>query len=208
MKLLFLHGLGQDKTAWEQTVNRLNAENSECLDVMPQDVNQPSFKELADRLEQKVIEEEQPVMICGLSLGAILALELYIRQPEKIAGLVLIAPQYNVPALLIDIQNIIFKFMPDHIFAQISLSKQQMISLTSSMKQLDYSSKMTSISCPVHVVCGSRDRANRSAAIKLNKLLPQSTLHVVQHAKHEVNKDNPNALAKIINAAYTDFVNC
>ncbi len=45
------------------------------------------------------------------------------------------------------------------------------------------------------------------AAIKLNKLLPESSLHFVSNAKHEVNIDKPDELASIINKAYNEILN-
>lgn len=207
MKILFLHGLGQTKKAWNQTIEQLNCEDIECLDIISNQLDNPGFNSLADQLELELIEEENPLIICGLSLGAILGLELYFRHPEKISGLVLIAPQYKMPKTLMDIQNFIFKLMPNKFFSKTGTSKSNMISISSSMRKLDYSDKIKSISCPVYIVCGNKDKANMKAAIKLNQLLPESSLHIVSNAKHEANIDNPDELADIINKAYNEILN-
>lgn len=207
MKILFLHGLGQEKKAWNQTIEQLNCGNIECLDVISNNKENPSFNSLTEQLELKLIEERNPLIICGLSLGAVLGLELYFRHPEKISGLVLIAPQYKMPKILMDIQNFIFKLMPNRLFFKIGTSKNNMISISSSMRELDYSDKINRISCPVYVVCGSKDKANMKAAIKLNQLLPESSLRFVCNAKHEVNIDKPDELADIINKAYNEILN-
>lgn len=207
MKILFLHGLGQGKKSWNKTIKKLNCEDIECLDVISNKIEKPSFKYLADQLELRLIEERNPLIICGLSLGAVLGLELYFRHPEKISGLVLIAPQYKMPKTLIDIQNFIFKLMPNRVFKKMGITKNNIISISSSIRELDYSDKINRISCPVYVVCGSKDKANMKAAIKLNQLLPKASLHFVSNAKHEVNLDKPDELADIINKAYNEILN-
>ena len=83
MKILFLHGLGQSKKAWNQTIKQLNCEDVKCLDVISNKLDNPSFNSLVDQLELKLIEEQNPIIICGLSLGAVLGFELYFRHPEK-----------------------------------------------------------------------------------------------------------------------------
>lgn len=67
-------------------------------------------------LENKIKGIKKPVIICGISLGAILAMELYFRNPQKIASLILIAPQYKIPKMLMNFQNLIFKIMPEKFF--------------------------------------------------------------------------------------------
>lgn len=206
MKILFLHGLGQGKKAWNQTIEQLNCENIECLDVISNKIENPGFNSLADQLELKLIEERDPLVICGLSLGAVLGFELYFRHPEKISGLVLIAPQYKIPTILMDVQNFIFRLMPNKFFSKTGTSKNNMISISSSMRKLDYSDKIKRISCPVYIVCGDKDKANMKSAIKLSQLLPESSLHFVCNAKHEVNIDKPDELADIINKAYNEIL--
>ena len=58
MKILFLHGLGQSKKAWNQTIKQLNCEDVKCLDVISNKLDNPSFNSLVDQLELKLIEEQ------------------------------------------------------------------------------------------------------------------------------------------------------
>lgn len=203
MKILFLHGLGQTKDAWDQTIQSVRGKSTECFELFAPNSKNQTFYTLADHLEQKLIKEKDPIILCGLSLGAVLALELYFRQPNKIIGLILIAPQYRMPTKLIDIQNIIFRLMPNKFFEKIGLSKREMICVTSSMRRIDYSDKIKRINLPVYIVCGSKDRANKKAAVSLNNLLPLSKLFIINDAGHEVNIDKPKELARIINHVFT-----
>ena len=72
-----------------------------------------------------VLEVKEPLRICGLSLGALLAIDFAIRHEEKVASLVLIGAQYKVPSLLIDFQNLIFRCMPNKAFESMGTIKKQ-----------------------------------------------------------------------------------
>ena len=128
----------------------------------------------------------------------LLALDYTIRHPEQISSLILVGAQYKVPTRLIDFQNLIFRCMPEKTFADMGLSKHDTIKLSHSMRMLDFSSKLSKLHCPVSVICGKKDRANLKAAKQLHALLPQSHLHIIPDAGHEVNKDAPKALAALI----------
>lgn len=202
MKLLFLHGLGQNKDAWYQTIHYLGYSNIECPDLISAGEQNQTFSSIMNTLESKFSKEDDSLILCGLSIGAILAIEFYLRHPEKVESLILIAPQYKIPTWLIDLQNIIFRFMPRKLFSDTGTTRENMISISSSIRQMDYGNVIKCITCPVSVICGEKDRANRKAAISLNSSLPDSELTIVEGARHEVNIDTPEKLAEIIRKAY------
>ncbi|MBS5988623.1 alpha/beta fold hydrolase [Anaerococcus hydrogenalis] len=141
VKILFLHGLGQNKEAFDKTIENINFKDIENIDLIPNNSKDLTFFDLVDMLENKIKGIKKPVIICGISLGAILAMELYFRNPQKIASLILIAPQYKIPKMLINFQNLIFKIMPEKFFKKTKISKNNMISIASSIKNLDYRKK-------------------------------------------------------------------
>ena len=138
VKILFLHGLGQNKEAFDKTIENINFKDIENIDLIPNNSKDLTFFDLVDMLENKIKGIKKPVIICGISLGAILAMELYFRNPQKIASLILIAPQYKIPKMLMNFQNLIFKIMPEKFFKKTKISKNNMISIASSIKNLDY----------------------------------------------------------------------
>ncbi|EGC84137.1 alpha/beta fold hydrolase [Anaerococcus hydrogenalis] len=141
VKILFLHGLGQNKEAFDKTIENINFKDIENIDLIPNNSKDLTFFDLVDMLENKIKGIKKPVIICGISLGAILAMELYFRNPQKIASLILIAPQYKIPKMLMNFQNLIFKIMPEKFFKKTKISKNNMISIASSIKNLDYRKK-------------------------------------------------------------------
>ncbi len=207
MQILFLHGLGQNKEAWEPTLPFLQHKNIICPNLFSEDLKKKDFHSLADQLQPQICDQKENTMICGLSLGAVLALELYLGNPQKVSGLILIAPQYKVPAWLIDIQNMIFRILPGKIFEKSGVAKETMIEVSSSMRTLNYTDRLKEIICPVYVICGSRDRSNRNAAISLHSKLKHAELVVVEGAGHEVNVEAPKKLAEIVNDACDHIAN-
>jgi pimeloyl-ACP methyl ester carboxylesterase len=199
MKTILLHGLGQNAHDWKNVTDYISNMDFDCPSLFPTTKDIVSYSEMMRSLETRYANENEPLCICGLSLGAILALDYTIRHGNKVASLVLIACQYKVPSMLIDLQNILFRCMPDKSFQSIGLSKSSMIELTRSMRSLDFSGKLGEISCPVVVACGEKDGANMKAAKKLSALLPQSELLIIPGVGHEVNKYAPEAIAAILN---------
>ena len=126
----------------------------------------------------------EPLNLCGLSLGAVLALNYAIDFPQRVKSLILIAPQYNMP-----------KFMPKSQFKDIGLTKRDFITLTNSMADMDFTSGLENVSCPVLVLCGEKDTVNKKAAIKIARKISRARFSTIENSGHEVNIDNPKGVA-------------
>ena len=70
------------------------------------------------------------------------------------------------------------------------------------MMNLDFGDSLEKIICPVMVLCGERDRANKKESAKLADLLRDAEFEVIDGAGHEVNIDTPDKLAKILGNFY------
>ncbi len=198
MKTVLLHGLGQTAKDWEDVTQWLSSSNIDCPELFAS-VNDMSYSRLLANLEQQYADTSESLCICGLSLGALLALDFTIRHEDKVSSLVLIGAQYKVPGWLIDFQNLLFRCMPDKSFANMGISKNNIIKLSRSMRSLNFTSQLDKITCPVTIVCGEKDRANLKASKKLKELLPQAKLHIIPGAGHEINKTAPQDIVAILN---------
>lgn len=89
----------------------------------------------------------EPLNLCGLSLGAVLALNYAIEFPQKVNSLILIAPQYDMPKFLLKVQNVLFRFMPESQLKDIGLTKKDFITLTNSMADMDFTNGLDEVSC-------------------------------------------------------------
>ena len=199
MKTILLHGLGQTEQDWKEVVCQLSSSNVDCPELFSSMENEISYPQILGDLERRYSNAKEPLRICGLSLGALLAIDFAIRHGDKVASLVLIGTQYKVPSLLIDFQNLIFRCMPNKAFESMGLSKSNTIKLAHSMRALDFTAQLSGILCPVNILCGEKDSANLKASKKLNEILPKATLQIVPGAGHEINKDAPEAIAAILN---------
>lgn len=68
------------------------------------------------------------------------------------------------------------------------------------MKKLDFSKRLSEISCKTLILCGEKDRPNRKAAEQLGHRIMDAKLDIIQGVRHEANSDNPEGLAEIIKA--------
>ena len=193
MKYIFLHGLGQTASSWNETIQILNnGRDILCPNLVDWLHNEkPCYDTLYKALEKYCEQFHEPLCLCGLSLGGILALQYSIEHSEKIHSLVLIGTQYIMPKKLLKLQNILFHIMPNSMFSKMGFQKLDFISLCQSMMELNFSYDLKDINCPVLVVCGKKDKANKSASLQLEKLIPNAKTILIPDAGHEVNVDNP-----------------
>ena len=199
MKIVFLHGLGQTAQDWNPVLEQLHCTDIDCPELFLLDGQEVTYANVFAQLERRYADTSEPIILCGLSLGAILALDYTIRHGDQVSSLILIGVQYKVPTLLIDFQNLVFRCMPRKAFEAIGISKADMIQLSHSMRSLDFRAKLNKVRCPVTIVCGEKDHANKKAAKQLNALLPQSQLYIIPGTGHELNQCAPGSIAAILN---------
>ncbi len=200
MKNILIHGLGQTPSSWEKTIITMtSAEDCLCPDLTQfLHDKEAIYANLYQAFFQYCAEFEKSVNLCGLSLGGILALQYTIENPEKVNSLVLVGTQYVMPKRLLKFQNMIFHIMPDKAFQETGFGKKEFISLSKSMMDLDFSAALQEIECPVLLVCGKKDSANKRAAIEMRQQIPCAKLKLMESAGHEVNMDAPEELGKLL----------
>jgi len=196
---IFLHGLGQTAASWDKTFSILHIQNPACPDLFQmlkgQDINYPN---LYSQFEKYCNGFSGGLHICGISLGAVLALNYTLGHLQKVQSLVLIAPQYKMPKGMLYIQDILFRFMPETMFSGMGIPKKDILSLTKSMLNLDFQKELGRLACPVMVACGEKDKANRKAAARIHNKIKGSKLYFIEKAGHEANVEAPEKLANLI----------
>lgn len=207
MKYLYLHGLGQKPDSWNRTIKETKvssssislslAEMSEGKDV--------TYKELYSAFSEVCDKEDEEIVLCGLSLGAVLALNYAIDHPDKTKALVLIAAQYKMPEKLLKFQNVLFRLMPNSMFKQIGFKKADVISLCGTMAKLDFTDSLHNVSCPVLIVCGEKDHANKKASKELTRYLSKSFFYELLKTGHEVNIEAPEEIAIVLQKFYDNI---
>ena len=146
-----------------------------------------TYKELYSAFSGECDRENEEIVLCGLSLGAVLALNYAIDHPDKVKALVLIAAQYKMPKNLLKVQNILFHLMPNSAFSKMGFKKADVISLCGTMAELDFSDSLHKVSCPVLLICGEKDTANKKTSKELCHYLNNPYFHELMKAGHEAN---------------------
>ena len=164
-----------------------------------------TYRELYTAFSEECNKENDEIVLCGLSLGAVLALNYAIDHPDKVKALVLIAAQYKMPEKLLKFQNMLFRFMPNTMFKQFGLKKADVISLCDTMAELDFRDSLCKVSCPVLIVCGEKDDANKKASKELVSYLSNSCYRELLKTGHEANIEAPEGLAAVLQRFYDNI---
>ena len=204
MKYLYLHGLGQKPDSWNKVIKGTKVSESSINLSLAEMLEGKSatYKELYSVFSSECGKEKGGIVLCGLSLGAVLALNYAIDYPDKVKALVLIAAQYKMPEKILKVQNMLFHLMPNSAFNKMGFIKADVISLCGTMAELDFRDSLHKVSCPVLIVCGEKDNANKKTSKELCHYLNNSCFHELMKTGHEANLEDPEELAIVLQKFY------
>ena len=206
MKLIFLHGLGQDAHSWQKVQDALSSLHSESFAIFPHPSE--SYQEAKERLTEYLQQESEPFMLVGLSLGGVLALDLSSQDLPQLKGLVLSGTQYKLNTnLLYRLQILLFRLIPKPVFEKQGANKQHMLQILTELKSLNLTDTAKTCQLPSLVICGSKDRANQASSKKLANLLPKGHYQEIADGGHLLNSQKPNELAQAIKQFVGEFKN-
>ena len=205
--LILIHGLGQEASSWNPTISFLDHQQNQFCPELTSFLKQApyTYERLYHHFSAYCNPISAPFHLCGLSLGAVLALHYAIDHPKNVQSLILIAPQFQMPKGLLRFQNILFHFMPKKAFASTGFSKEAFMHLTQSMMSLKFTDALKCILCPVLILCGEKDNANQKAARQLANHLTNARLEIIPDAGHEANREQPEKLAAVMEQFYKQY---
>ena len=197
MKLVFLHGLGQDAHSWQSVQDALSPLPSDSFAIFS--YPSESYQEAKERLTECLQQESEPFILVGLSLGGVLALELSSQDLPHLKGLVLSGTQYKLKTnFLYRLQILLFRLLPKQVFEKQGANKQHMLQILTELKSLNLTDNAKTCPLPSLVICGSKDRANQASSKKLANLLPKGHYQEIADGGHLLNTQKPNELAQVI----------
>ena len=125
MQCLFIHGLGQNSSSWNKTTSLVStADDITCPDLWTMmNRKEMTYENIYQSFINYCENISEPINLCGLSLGGIIALNYAIDYPNKVHSIVLIGAQYKTPKGLMKFQNLIFRLMPNNSFAEMGMKK-------------------------------------------------------------------------------------
>lgn len=201
--VLFLHGLGETPQAWNDVINEF-----ERIDALtPTVFDQPSGTpwSLHERTDELAASLNNPVDVVGLSLGAVMGLDLAIRHPHMVRSLFLSAPQARPPKALMRIQSVLMRVLPERLVCPPQISKQQLLEILRQISAIDFEPELGNITVPTTIACGSKDRANLPAARTISQQIPHARLIVVPDAGHQWHQSMPTEFAHELKAHWNSI---
>ena len=203
MKLIFLHGLGQDKTVWDDVTAALPHQDCLALELFEDGKMPENFAILTEQVANSLQEIEEDFILIGLSLGGVLALALSQYHFMHLKGLIISGAQYRLKGnLLYKMQLLVFQLLPQSVFKKQGAAKRPFLTFLKSMSNLDLSERIKHIQLPTLILCGQRDKPNLLPAKEMVELIPHAKLAVIKKGGHLLNTEMPTIFATEI----TDFL--
>ncbi|MBO1901779.1 alpha/beta fold hydrolase [Leucobacter weissii] len=203
-RVIFVHGLGDSPASWAQQISTLPAAwEGVAIDVPGLGAaGEGAFSlERAARRVVEAMDERgwREAVLCGLSLGAMIALRAAVDFPERVRGLVLAAGQVRPPRALLRVQNALIRVLPARAVASGGVDKSRILSAARAVMHVDFGPDLARIACPTLVLCGSRDRANLPASRRLAAEIPGARLAILEGAGHQSNTQSPESFSAELN---------
>jgi 3-oxoadipate enol-lactonase len=198
--LVLLHGLGTGPSGWRPQ-----------LEAFPNAVA-PRLDEAEETLERT----EAPFDLCGLSLGALVALRYAGDHPERVRRLVVCAGIARLPwyfrGLQYGIAGIV-RVLPSARVRKGLVAGLPEGNRAAALEEIGHVDARTASrtlrtaasfklerapSAPTLVLCGDRDRVNVKLSRRLAKTLPNARFELIPGAGHVANLDNPEAFNRLL----------
>lgn len=213
--LIFLHGIGTGPGAWEPQIQALSGDR----DVLAPDLVPAYRRGLESAVEEvlRIASSYRPVTLCGLSLGAIVALRVAAERFEAQDRLVVCAGFDKLPpGIRRRIRGLaaLSRFVPQGFLHRQLVSelpephKGRALTEIASLRPRELSRLMWDaagfeidrglIVARTLVLCGERDEANLPLSRALARDAPNSTFALVPDAGHVANLDNPLVFSALL----------
>lgn len=216
--LVLLHGAGMGRWMWQPQMEPLGRAYRTLAPDLPglggSVASGPfSIAGAADAVIALIREQGQGAAdVCGLSLGAIVALEMALRAPNVVRSLVLSGGQVHPNSVLMAVERTILALLPASALekppallnkrypdlAQAATDdmratgKHRLLDLIGELGKIDYRQRLGEVRMPTIVLCGGRDRANLPAARMLARGIPHARLLIVSGVGHVWNLEAPD----------------
>jgi pimeloyl-ACP methyl ester carboxylesterase len=192
--LVLLHGLGTGPEAWQPQLDALGPERTVLAPALRLDGGF-SIEREAERLLRDLPPE--PLDLCGLSLGALVALRMALDLPERVRRLVLSAGFASLPLrfrLLQGAVGSVASLAPARTLGALAgLDRPAIRAVFRAGRRFDVSAELGRLTMPALVLVGERDRPNAALSTALAAALPNGRLEIVPGAGHVANVDAPGA---------------
>lgn len=207
--VVLLHGAGETQSAWDQVIAELPdgwQVHAVDLEAVGMDGDGRFDLDAAAGLILQSLPANSPTLVCGLSLGAMIAARIAaIDSASVVDGLILSGGQVKAPRWMMRLQwHISTWLVPARAFTSLGSTKPTTMAMYEAAEAVDLRSDLGSIRVPTAVWCGTRDVANTSAARELATGIPKSELRFIPGMGHGWHQSHPRAFAAHIRQFVSD----
>lgn len=201
--VVFVHGLGEVPAVWDAQVDALpDGFAALVIDVFGAEPDgsfslSGSAARIAAEIDRLGVGS---VHLCGLSLGAMIALRFAVDYPDRVLSLTLAAGQVRPPKSLMHVQRTFMTLIPAKQYARNGVDKSQMLAVLSSVKATDFSGELEAVVAPTLVLCGSKDRLGLPGSRALAAGIPNAELRMLADAGHQSHLQAPETFALALGA--------
>lgn len=201
--LVFLHGLGQTPQIWQDQVVALppgwRAAAPWLRGLKPTEKATFSLAGATSGVDAELTQHGVPAAhLCGLSVGAMVALQYAVEAPAQVRKLVLVGPQVRPPRSVMWLQRQAVKLASNRRLAQQGLDKTRMQQVLQVLSEADFTDQLSSVTAPTLVVCGEQDRANLPASRLVAQQIPNAKLILIPGAGQQPNVEAPEEFNRVV----------
>lgn len=205
--LVLLHGSGQRPPVWQDVVTDLGADRPMLAPwlkgLKPGDAIGFDMATAAATVASELeLRGAPPADVCGLNLGALVALRVAVAHPERVRRVVLISGFVVPPKAALKMQRTMLRLVPEKRLLAGGVPKKLVLEGLDAMIASDMSTTLADVKVPVLVVAGADDPAGAANAEQLRRGLPDARVMTIPGAGADVVRDQPAALA----AALREFL--
>lgn len=218
--VILLHAMGASGRMWRGTREALDGV---CRVVAP---DLPGHGDSTDRFSMagalrsvRSLLADAPAYLVGASLGANVALEVALAEPDRVAGLLLAGAMVRVPRATLAVQRALTAVLPVAATSRLSASvvappdpidraaftadirragRHAQTDALRALREEDLLPRLHTITTPALVCYGSTDRTNLPSAALLAEHLPNATLRILDGAGHLWPLQRPGTCAQLV----------
>jgi 3-oxoadipate enol-lactonase len=171
--------MGTGPEAWQPQVEAFSSSRRVLTPRLPLDAD---FLIAAEATRLWRIADSTPLDVCGLSLGALVALRAALDEPGRVRRLVLCAGFSALPRSLRALQVVLG-----------ATSRASARAIFREGRRFDVTRELARLTMPALVLVGERDWPNRRLSRALADRLPDARFRLIEGAGHVANVDAPEA---------------
>jgi pimeloyl-ACP methyl ester carboxylesterase len=202
LPVVFLHSAGLTPQMWQSQVEAVGADVQAIAPwlagLRPGRAGELSLSlaaaEVASTLDRYGIQRARLV---GHQLGAMVALQVAVSEPDRVAGLVLSGAFAAPGRLALKLQKSLIRVMPNRALADSGATKDDLVRALDLMATSDFGTRLGEITVPVLVVAGAAD-PGIVAARRLAADLPDARLVELADAGANPSIEAPDAYNRLL----------